>query len=75
VGLPEAEGLLVRGVKEGGPAARSGVREGDLLTQAGGRELTSADDLFDVLDSAGAQLDIRVLRGVEDLSMTIELEA
>src|SRR5918999_2306310 len=38
VGLPEAEGLLVRGVKEGGPAARSGVREGDLLTQAGGRQ-------------------------------------
>lgn len=75
VGLPEAEGLLVRGVKDDGPAARSGVREGDLLTQAGGRELTSADDLFDVLDSAGAQLDIRVLRGVEELSMTIELEA
>jgi serine protease Do len=74
VGLPDAEGLLVRGIKEDGPAARAGMREGDLLTEAGGRALTSADELFNVLDSAGSQLEVRVVRGVEELTLTIDLD-
>jgi serine protease Do len=74
VGLPDAEGLLVRGIKEDGPAARAGMREGDLLTEAGGRALTTADELFDVLDSAGSQLEVRVVRGVEELTLTIDLD-
>jgi serine protease Do len=75
VGLPDAEGLLVRGIKDDGPAAQAGMREGDLLIEAGGRALTSADELFDVLDSAGAQLEVRVLRGVEELTLTVALGA
>ena len=39
VGLDERAGLLVRGVVDGSPAAAAGIREGDLLTTAGDREL------------------------------------
>ena len=35
VGLPERDGLLVRGVVDGSPAARAAVERGDLLVRAG----------------------------------------
>ena len=37
VGLPERDGLLVRGVAEDGPAARAGIEQGDLVVGAGRR--------------------------------------
>jgi serine protease Do len=73
VGLPEREGLLVRGVEAGSPAARAGVQEGDLLVAAGGRPLATADDLFDALDAvaAGGDLELVVVRGVEERTITV----
>ena len=56
VGLPEREGLLVRAVEDGSPAANAGIVAGDLLVKAGGVELRTADDLFSVLDAAGENL-------------------
>ena len=38
VGLPERDGLLVRGVVEGSPAERAGLARGDLIVRAGDRE-------------------------------------
>jgi DNA-binding MarR family transcriptional regulator len=45
VGLPPLEGLLVRHVDPGGPAAASGIRPGDLLTSADRRPLRTQHDL------------------------------
>src|SRR2546426_552933 len=42
VGLPERDGVLVRMVEENSPAA-AGLRQGDLITSAGGRDLRSPD--------------------------------
>ena len=42
VGLPERDGLLVRGVVDGSPAAAAGIQEGDLLVRAGDQELARA---------------------------------
>ena len=56
VGLPERDGLLVRAVVDGSPAARAGLERGDLLVRAGDRDLTTMDDLFDALDAAGDEL-------------------
>ena len=36
VGLPDRDGILVRGVEEGSPAEAAGIREGDLIVSAGG---------------------------------------
>src|SRR5918999_324998 len=36
VGLPERDGLLVRAVEEGGPAAEAGIEAGDLIVAAAG---------------------------------------
>ncbi len=74
VGLEPHDGLLVRGVESGGPADRAGIRQGDLLTAAGGRDLSAAEDLFAVLDGhdAGTPLSIAVLRGAERVDVTVE---
>ncbi len=73
VGLPGREGLLVRAVDEDGPAARAGVRAGDLLVEAGGQPLGSPDDLFDVLGALtdGEALDLRVVRGADELDIRV----
>jgi serine protease Do len=71
VGLPPRDGVLVRVVEEGSPAEAAGIQEGDLLVRAGDRELGSADDLFDALDAAAAELLVAVVRGVEELELTV----
>jgi S1-C subfamily serine protease len=58
VGLPERDGLLVRDVEDGSPAARAGIQAGDLIVEAAGTPITDGDGLVEVLASAG-----RYLRG------------
>ena len=72
VGLPETDGLLVRMVEDGGPAARAGLQEGDLIVAAGETQLDSVDRLHDVLDDATDRLELTVLRGTEERNVTIE---
>jgi serine protease Do len=73
VGLPERDGLLVRGVLDDSPAGRAGLRRGDLLVSAAGQALATLDDLFDALDAAGDTLAIGYVRGTEELETEIEL--
>jgi serine protease Do len=70
VGLPERDGLLVREVEEGSPAAAAGVAEGDLIGAVGDRDIASADDLFDALGTSG-DLVIRIVRGAEEQTVTV----
>jgi serine protease Do len=73
VGLPERDGLLVRVVEDGSPAATAGLREGDLLTAADGNELRSIDDLFDALDAATTSIALTTIRGTDELTLTVTL--
>jgi serine protease Do len=73
VGLSEVDGLLVRGVEENSAAAAAGIKEGDLITQAGGRNVRTADDLYSALDAAvsSGKLALHVLRGTEELTVDV----
>jgi serine protease Do len=73
VGLPETDGLLVRDVEEGSPAAAAGITQGDLITAADGRQVATVDDLFGVLDSAEGQLELTLLRGTEERTVRVAL--
>ena len=73
VGLPERDGLLVRGVVAGSPAEQAGVQRGDLLVSADGRPLAAVDDLFDALDSAGEALAVGIVRGSEEHELRVVL--
>jgi serine protease Do len=77
VGLPERDGLLVRSVDQGSPAAAGGLAAGDLITTANGTEIRSADDLWAVLDAAGEPevLDLGILRGADELTVRVTFDA
>ena len=73
VGLDEVDGLLVRQVMDDGPAQAAGVREGDLIVAAGGRATADADALFEALAAASGSIELKVLRGVKERSITVDL--
>ena len=74
VGLDERDGLLVRVVEDDSAAASAGIREGDLLVAVDGTPLTTADDLFDALDSATADVRLSVVRGTDELDVTVHFD-
>jgi serine protease Do len=73
VGLDERDGLLVRDVEDGSPAAKAGIAQGDLIVAAAGRPVASADDLFEAIGSvpADAALEVGIVRGTEERTVTI----
>ena len=75
VGLPEADGLLIREVAEDSPAARAGLARGDLIVAVAGQSVSGVDDLFAALRAAGTggSLELTVLRGTEERSVHVVL--
>jgi serine protease Do len=71
VGLPERDGVLVRGVEEGSPAEAAGIAEGDLLVAAGGREIDDVDALHEALRDTGFPLEVTLVRGTEERTVTV----
>ncbi len=71
VGLSERDGLLVRGVEDGSLAAKAGIREGDLIVEAGGKPVTDADELFDTLAAVKLPFEVRVVRGNEERTVSV----
>ena len=73
VGLPEADGLLVREVEEDSPAAQAGLTQGDLIVAAAGNPVRGLDDLFQALDAAPDQpVELTLLRGAEERTVVIQ---
>ena len=74
VGLEERDGLLVRVVEEGSPAETAGIRQGDLIVAVNGAAVTNADDLFDAMEGGAGELQVKVVRGTEEVDITVRLE-
>ena len=73
VGLPDTEGLLIRGVAEDSPAARAGLASGDLIVAAAGQPVRTVDDLSGALQTAGDTIELNVLRGTDERSIQVAL--
>ena len=71
VGLPERDGVLVRGVEDGSLADGAGIEAGDLLVEAGGQPLTDADDLFAALSALELPFDLKLVRGAEERTVRV----
>ena len=77
VGLPERDGLLVRGVEDGSPAAAAGLAQGDLIVAADGHDVRTADDLWAALDAPAADVPaadsvvLGIVRGSDELTVTV----
>jgi DNA-binding MarR family transcriptional regulator len=75
VGLEPVEGLLVREVEEGTPAAAAGVLVGDVIRAAGGRPVASVGVLRRALAGRARRgaLELVVRRGEADTTLRVRL--
>lgn len=82
VALPEGQrqgsrtrALLVVAVTDGGPAATAGVLVGDLVTGLDGHDVTSPEELFDLLlgDRVGRQVPLRLIRGGSEIELPLTI--
>ncbi len=73
LGLSRASTALVASVEERGPAARGGVRAGDLIVAFEDHPVAGVDDLHRLLtgDHAGRRCGLTVLRRGERLDLTV----
>jgi len=71
--LEQTSAVRVIGVAPGGPAARAGVQEGDLLVSFGDRPVRGIEDLQRFLggDAVGAEIAMTLLRRAERVSTIV----
>lgn len=71
VGLPERDGILVRGVEDGSLAEAAGIQAGDLIVEAGGRPITDADDLHTALATLELPFAVKLVRGTDERTVQV----
>ena len=71
------KGAFVTQVAQGSPAAKAGIKEGDVITNMSGKEISSAQDLIQVIHSSeiGQEVEIVFWRGdTENTTYAIFIE-
>jgi serine protease Do len=71
VGLPERDGILVRGVEDDSLAAAAGIQAGDLIVEAGGKPIADADDLYAALASLEVPFEVKLVRGNDERTVQV----
>jgi putative serine protease PepD len=71
----DARGAIVREVTAGGPAARAGLRTGDVIVSVGGDRVRTPDDVAAAIQDRrpGEELEVRVLRGGGEQPLDVRL--
>ncbi len=75
LGLKEARGALVSEPQPDGPAAKAGIKSGDIITAVNGKEINDAHDLARTISgmSPGTPVKLGVIRGGEEKTFTLTL--
>ena len=71
--LPEIEGVLVVGVLPNTPAARGGMRRGDVIFQVNNQRVTQGSEIQKIVEKVGVGQDLRfkIRRGDRNLELTV----
>ncbi len=71
VGLPERDGILVRGVEDGSDADKAGIQQGDLIVEVAGTAIEDPDDLVEALATVSTPFEIKIVRGTEERTVSV----
>jgi serine protease Do len=74
-GAPDGEGVLVRGVFANSPAAKAGLKVGDVITSLNGERIGNASELREKLMTRHEEKSIQlgILRNKSELKLSVEL--
>jgi aminopeptidase YwaD len=69
----EVEGVALQGVREGGPAHKGGMREGDVIVEFDGKKIRSVQEYTQVLNGTRPNVAVKVtvLRKGERVTLTV----
>jgi len=69
------DGVAVGGVREGSPAAKAGIQEGDVILVLNGIRVTDAQSYTEALDEqkVGATVPVQIQRGSEKLELKVTI--
>ena len=72
-GLPDRRGAVVREVERGGPAAKAGLRAGDVVVEYNGRKVENDKNLVDmvVVTKPGTSVPVKVIRDKQPKTLTV----
>jgi serine protease Do len=73
--LQTPEGVLISSVVDDSPAAKAGLLEGDVITEADGRKMTNSAQFrgYIAAKAPGDQIRLRVLRNSETVTVTVRV--
>ena len=73
-GIKAASGVIITGVLQNAPAARAGLRPGDVITEVAGKPVTSVPGLLSAVAALkpGESAGLRVQRGEQLLDLQVE---
>lgn len=71
--LPIKQGVIIASVEKNSPAARGGIKKGDIIVEAAGRKIADSGDLQKVVRDAaiGKKMGLKVLRNGKPVSIAI----
>jgi Peptidase family M28/PDZ domain/PA domain len=69
------DGLALAGVREGGPAAQAGLKQGDLVIKVGDRTVGTIYDYMEIMNKhkPGEKVDVVVKRDGKDVKLSVTL--
>lgn len=72
--LSKKSGVLIKEVEVKSPAQRSGIKDGDIITEVGNRPVRSVDDFNSLMKdyAPGDSIPFKILRNMRDISITVE---
>lgn len=75
LGLDNTDGVLVAGVEETGPAAKSGIKAGDVILEFNGEDVSETRELSRLVaeSDVGAEVELELWRNGKRITKTVEL--
>ncbi len=75
-GVPDTKGAIIAEVMQGSPAARAGLRRGDIIREIDGQEITTPDDVVKIVQSSkiGQRLAMVVHRNKKAQYITVTIQ-
>ena len=76
-GYEQKDGLKITGTRDGGPAAKAGLKDGDRIVRCGQKAVGTIYDYMEIMTQfkPGDQLDVVVVRDGKEVELDVNLEA